>query len=238
MFLYVCSCLEAAAVYEMKLVAFNGNGESDCSKRLVSLGEGATSNRNDGRCPVQNMSSKTSQTHRCCFELHVFDVRRKTGVSMQWRGGVAGQRRHRHPHWHSLHHLLRTLPGFWIPAQVSTPFHLFSPKQLRESILIFQCFWSLFCSKGSQGSWSVPRNGAGHDVKDRVKHLRVEPSLQVQLRWFETVIHLIPHSSRTRADSDLLSVLLCKPSHVQEVCPSQCQVIIEHSSGSPGQGTG
>lgn len=59
MFLHACSCSEAAAVYEMKLVAFNGNGESDCSKRLVSLGEGATSNRNDGRCPVQNTSSKT-----------------------------------------------------------------------------------------------------------------------------------------------------------------------------------
>lgn len=115
---------------------------------------------------------------------------------MQRGGGVAGQRRHRHPHWHSLHHLLCALPGFWIPAQVSTPFHLLSPEQLRESILIFRCLWSLFCSKGSQGSWSVPRNGAGHDGgKDRGKHLRVEPPLQVQWRWFEIAIHLIPHSS-------------------------------------------
>lgn len=47
-FLTACSSLEAATVYEMKLVAFNGNGESDCSKRLVSLGEGAMGNMNDG----------------------------------------------------------------------------------------------------------------------------------------------------------------------------------------------
>ncbi|KAK3532679.1 hypothetical protein QTP86_027755, partial [Hemibagrus guttatus] len=31
--------LDAGAVYEVKLVAYNGNGESDCSKRLVSLAE-------------------------------------------------------------------------------------------------------------------------------------------------------------------------------------------------------
>ncbi|KAM6900043.1 immunoglobulin superfamily DCC subclass member 3-like [Xenentodon cancila] len=33
------SNLEPGAVYEIKLVAYNGNGESDCSKRLVSLAE-------------------------------------------------------------------------------------------------------------------------------------------------------------------------------------------------------
>lgn len=30
---------EHGAVYEVKLVAYNGNGESDCAKRLVSLAE-------------------------------------------------------------------------------------------------------------------------------------------------------------------------------------------------------
>uniref|UniRef100_A0A8C6NXQ2 Uncharacterized protein n=1 Tax=Nothobranchius furzeri TaxID=105023 RepID=A0A8C6NXQ2_NOTFU len=36
---HVISDLEPGAVYEVKLVAYNGNGESDCSKRLVSLAE-------------------------------------------------------------------------------------------------------------------------------------------------------------------------------------------------------
>uniref|UniRef100_A0AAY4E404 Immunoglobulin superfamily DCC subclass member 3 n=1 Tax=Denticeps clupeoides TaxID=299321 RepID=A0AAY4E404_9TELE len=36
---YTVAHLERGAVYEVKLVAFNGNGESDCSKRLVSLAE-------------------------------------------------------------------------------------------------------------------------------------------------------------------------------------------------------
>ncbi|XP_030644378.1 immunoglobulin superfamily DCC subclass member 3 [Chanos chanos] len=35
--------LDPGAVYEVKLVAYNGNGESDCSKRLVSLAEDGTS---------------------------------------------------------------------------------------------------------------------------------------------------------------------------------------------------
>ncbi len=30
-------------MYEVKLVAYNGNGESDCSKKLVSLAEDGTS---------------------------------------------------------------------------------------------------------------------------------------------------------------------------------------------------
>lgn len=34
--------LDPGAVYEIKLVAYNGNGESDCSKRLVSLAEDGT----------------------------------------------------------------------------------------------------------------------------------------------------------------------------------------------------
>ncbi|XP_066531970.1 immunoglobulin superfamily DCC subclass member 3 [Hoplias malabaricus] len=34
--------LDPGAVYEFKLVAYNGNGESDCSKRLVSLAEDGT----------------------------------------------------------------------------------------------------------------------------------------------------------------------------------------------------
>lgn len=47
MFLTVFSS-EAAGVYEMKLVAFNGNGESQASWRLVSLGDQDTSSRSHG----------------------------------------------------------------------------------------------------------------------------------------------------------------------------------------------
>ncbi|XP_029700657.1 immunoglobulin superfamily DCC subclass member 3 [Takifugu rubripes] len=147
---YTITNLEAAAVYEMKLVAFNGNGESDCSKRLVSLGEGATSNRNDGEKRACQCSDEEASLGSVVIGIHI-----------------------------------------------GTACIIFC-----VLFLVFGYRHSLFCSKGSQGSWSVPRNGAGHDgVKDRVKHLRVEPSLQ-------------------------------------EVYPSQCQVIIEHSSSSPGQGTG
>lgn len=39
---------EPGAVYEVKLVAYNGNGESDCQKRLVSLVEEGMSNSATG----------------------------------------------------------------------------------------------------------------------------------------------------------------------------------------------
>lgn len=40
---------EPGAVYEVKLVAYNGNGESDCQKRLVSLVEEDMSNPATGK---------------------------------------------------------------------------------------------------------------------------------------------------------------------------------------------
>ncbi|XP_037831744.1 immunoglobulin superfamily DCC subclass member 3 [Kryptolebias marmoratus] len=45
---HTISDLEPGAVYEIKLVAYNGNGESDCSKRLVSLAEQSTSEQITG----------------------------------------------------------------------------------------------------------------------------------------------------------------------------------------------
>lgn len=44
------SVSEPGAVYEIKLVAYNGNGESDCSKRLVSLAEDDVSDPATGEC--------------------------------------------------------------------------------------------------------------------------------------------------------------------------------------------
>lgn len=43
------SVSEPGAVYEVKLVAYNGNGESDCSKRLVSLAEEGVSEQSTGK---------------------------------------------------------------------------------------------------------------------------------------------------------------------------------------------
>lgn len=62
---------EAAAVYEVKLVAYNGNGESDCSKRLVSLAEEGmsdqTTGKNDHRlCPGTAFSRSYDYTCECC----------------------------------------------------------------------------------------------------------------------------------------------------------------------------
>lgn len=50
-FLTACFPSEPATVYEMKLVAFNGNGEGEGSRRLVSLGDEATSSSSDGEPP-------------------------------------------------------------------------------------------------------------------------------------------------------------------------------------------
>lgn len=58
------SVLEPGAVYEVKLVAYNGNGESDCQKRLVSLVEEGISNPATGEyaqriCPETAMNRKS-----------------------------------------------------------------------------------------------------------------------------------------------------------------------------------
>ncbi|XP_029976001.1 immunoglobulin superfamily DCC subclass member 3-like [Salarias fasciatus] len=45
---HTLSNLESGAVYEVKLVAYNGNGESDCSKRLVSLAEDGPGGQSNG----------------------------------------------------------------------------------------------------------------------------------------------------------------------------------------------
>lgn len=51
------------AVYEVKLAAFNGNGESDCSKRLVSLAEdGASAKTSSGEslCALETAESRNA----------------------------------------------------------------------------------------------------------------------------------------------------------------------------------
>lgn len=228
----------------MKLVAFNGNGESDCSKRLVSLGEGATSSRNDGRCPVQNTSSKTHH--------------RPTDVALNCTSLMSGERRacqcseeeaslgsvvigihigtaciifcvlflvfgyrHRWAHLFTSYH-----PNSYVnPSWYSDVFEAFSAvKGLRAAGLYQETEQDTMAARteGSTCEWSPRCRYSGDDLKSRST-------------WFHTHPYGCSEWSHPRADSDLLSLF---PSHVQEVCPSQCQVIIEHSSSSPGQGTG
>lgn len=181
MFLTVCFPPEPASVYEMKLGAFNGNGESEGSRRLVSLGDEDTSSQSDGEpgCHGDDDVQKLRFSNQIKtlvflsalihFDLHVIGVRREEGLSMRGRRGVPGQRGHRRPHRHRLHHLLRPLPGVWVPPQVSpAPSHLYN--QVSISLTRWP-FSSLFCSKGTGENWSGPGDGS--------KPPGAEPSLQV-----------------------------------------------------------
>ncbi|KAI7798764.1 putative immunoglobulin superfamily DCC subclass member 3-like, partial [Triplophysa rosa] len=59
---HTISHLDRGAVYEVKLVAYNGNGESDCSKKLVSLAEDGTSakTREESKCDCRGVESSLS----------------------------------------------------------------------------------------------------------------------------------------------------------------------------------
>lgn len=154
----------------MKLVAFNGNGESEASRRLVSLGDQDTSSRSHGEPGRHdNISTLRFSKQIKTLALICFGVRREGGVSMRRGRGVPGQRGHRRPHRHRLHHLLRPLPGVWVPPQVSS-----APSHLSNQVVIeLTCrpVSSLFCSKGTGASWAGPGDGS--------KPPGPEPSLQV-----------------------------------------------------------
>ncbi|XP_069032663.1 immunoglobulin superfamily DCC subclass member 3 [Embiotoca jacksoni] len=121
---HTISDLEPGSVYEVKLVAYNGNGESDCSKRLVSLAE-------------EGMSSKTTGGNSLC----------------QCRDGEA------------------SLGSIVIGIHIGTACIIFC-----VLFLIFGYRRSLFCSKGTQDSWSVPGINTGHNgvPKDGANRPRVE----------------------------------------------------------------
>lgn len=65
------SISEPGAVYEVKLVAYNGNGESDSSTRLVSLVE-------------ERMSNPTTGEYDCtlCLSKHPFVLKMLTISSL------------------------------------------------------------------------------------------------------------------------------------------------------------
>ncbi|XP_029299598.1 immunoglobulin superfamily DCC subclass member 3-like [Cottoperca gobio] len=126
---HTISKLELGAVYEVKLVAYNGNGESDCSKRLVSLAE-------------EGMIDQTPGENSLC----------------QCRAGEA------------------SLGSIVIGIHIGTACIIFC-----VLFLLFGYRRSLFCSKGTQDSWSVPRDNTGHNgiPKDGANRLRLESLPQV-----------------------------------------------------------
>ncbi|XP_059412389.1 immunoglobulin superfamily DCC subclass member 3-like isoform X2 [Carassius carassius] len=63
--IHTISHLDPGYVYEVKLVAYNGNGESDCSKKLVSLAEDRTSAKTraageEAQCNCRGIESSVS----------------------------------------------------------------------------------------------------------------------------------------------------------------------------------
>ncbi|KAM3595721.1 uncharacterized protein V6R79_001611 [Siganus canaliculatus] len=141
---HTISKLDSGAVYEVKLVAYNGNGESDCSKRLVSLAEEGVSDPATGgsrQCHCQN--------------------------------GEA------------------SLGSIVIGIHIGTACIIFC-----VLFLLFGYRRSLFCSRGTQDKWSVPRDSAGHNVipKDGANHSRVEPGAQA-VSPAQCHVDIEPHSS-------------------------------------------
>ncbi|XP_013860305.1 immunoglobulin superfamily DCC subclass member 3 isoform X2 [Austrofundulus limnaeus] len=126
---HTISGLEPGVVYEIKLVAYNGNGESDCSKRLVSLAD-------------QSTSEQISGGNSLC----------------QCKDGEA------------------SLGSVVIGIHIGTACIIFC-----VLFLMFGYRRSLFCSKGTQDSWPVPRIHAGHNniTKEGVNQPRLESEAPV-----------------------------------------------------------
>ncbi|XP_045913802.1 immunoglobulin superfamily DCC subclass member 3 [Micropterus dolomieu] len=126
---HTISKLEPGGVYEVKLLAYNGNGESDCSKRLVSLAE-------------EGMSDQSTGGSSLC----------------QCRDGEA------------------SLGSIVIGIHIGTACIIFC-----VLFLMFGYRRSLFCSKGTQDNWSVPRDNTGHNGihKDGANRQTVESVPQV-----------------------------------------------------------
>ncbi|KAI5091777.1 immunoglobulin superfamily DCC subclass member 3-like [Silurus meridionalis] len=90
--------LDPGAVYEVKLVAYNGNGESDCSKRLVSLAEDGTTAKasagEESRCNCRetegSLAGMVVGIHigmACiifCVLFLMFGYRRRKGTQDKW----------------------------------------------------------------------------------------------------------------------------------------------------------
>uniref|UniRef100_A0A3Q3X134 Immunoglobulin superfamily DCC subclass member 3 n=1 Tax=Mola mola TaxID=94237 RepID=A0A3Q3X134_MOLML len=139
--------LEPGAVYEVKLVAYNGNGESDCSKRLVSLVE-------------ESMSNPTAGGKILC----------------QCKDGED------------------SLGSVVIGIYIGTACIIFC-----VLYLMFGYRHSLFCSEGTQDSWSIPRGSTGHHgvPKDEANKPRAEPVPQVVNMLLTALLILLNRSKYT-----------------------------------------
>ncbi|KAK5622118.1 hypothetical protein CRENBAI_010073, partial [Crenichthys baileyi] len=125
---HTISSLEPGAVYEIKLVAFNGNGESDCTKRFVSLAEQGRNNQINGGNSLCQCRDAEAPLGSIVIGIHI---------------GMA-------------------CIIFCV---------LF---------LVFGYRRSLFCSKGSQGNWPVPRIHSEHNSipKDGANYYQAESEPQ------------------------------------------------------------
>ncbi|KAM9838587.1 immunoglobulin superfamily DCC subclass member 3 [Aulostomus maculatus] len=142
---HTISNLEPGAVYEVKLVTYNGNGESVNSKRLVSLAEEGT-------------SAQTTGDNSLC----------------QCRDGGA------------------SLGSVVVGIHIGTACIIFC-----VLFLMLGYRRSLFCSKGTQDSWSVPRDAPGHNGvhKDAPHPLRMEPVPQQVVCPAQCQVVIEQHSS-------------------------------------------
>ncbi|XP_030597795.1 immunoglobulin superfamily DCC subclass member 3 isoform X1 [Archocentrus centrarchus] len=68
---HTISNLEPGAVYEVKLVAYNGNGESDCSKRLVSLAQEGMRDQPTGGDPLCQCSDREASLGSIVIGIHI-----------------------------------------------------------------------------------------------------------------------------------------------------------------------
>ncbi|KAK0155557.1 Immunoglobulin superfamily DCC subclass member 3 [Merluccius polli] len=88
---YTFSALEAAGVYEVRLVAFNGNGEGTATRRLVSLTDPQPHPKTTGcNCEGSQGSSLLIGVHIslacivCCLLFLMFGYRHRKGTQDRW----------------------------------------------------------------------------------------------------------------------------------------------------------
>ncbi|XP_069040783.1 immunoglobulin superfamily DCC subclass member 3 isoform X2 [Lepisosteus oculatus] len=168
---FILSQLDSSAVYEIKLVAFNGNGDSNGTMRLVPLSEDGASAR----------TSTGGETACNCRQ--------------ESEGSMAG-----------------IVVGIHIAMACIIFCVLF---------LMFGYRRSLFCRKGTQDSWSVPRGADGEGPLAQQSSMHKEG-----VTCNTEAIELVPQNRD------------CSP-QVPGGGPSQCQVLIEqHQAGQTGASAG
>ncbi|KAJ8354655.1 hypothetical protein SKAU_G00222220 [Synaphobranchus kaupii] len=154
---HTISHLEPAAVYEIKLLAYNGNGDGDGNMRLVSLAEEGT-------------SAKTSTGGESVCNCKQEGGGSMTGIVVGIHIGMAciifcvlflmfGYRRS-HQHYCVLLNTPVTQPHKPCLTSCTT-------QSYGRPVFTSPGKPSLFCRKGTQDSWSVPQGEAAGNVGQR-----------------------------------------------------------------------